>query len=85
MQICVPVAGLWVTANLYLPAAPRPRMPGIVIVHSLHRPKTQAELQDMGMLWARAGCAVLIPDQIGYGERVETYPWNREAYQTERT
>jgi hypothetical protein len=72
--------GLWVTANLYLPARPRASMPGIVIVHSHHRPRTQAELQDMGILWARAGCAVLIMDQIGHGERIETHPWNHEAY-----
>jgi cephalosporin-C deacetylase-like acetyl esterase len=72
--------GLWVTANLYLPVQPPMRMPGIVIIHSHHRPRTQAELQDMGILWARSGCAVLIMDQIGHGERVQTYPWNREAY-----
>lgn len=72
--------GMWVTANLYLPASPRPSMPGIVIVHSHHRPRTQAELQDMGILWARAGCAVLIMDQIGHGERIQNYPWNREPY-----
>jgi cephalosporin-C deacetylase-like acetyl esterase len=72
--------GLWVTANLYLPASPRSGMPGIVIIHSHHRPRTQAELQDMGILWARAGCAVLIMDQIGHGERLQNYPWNREAY-----
>jgi cephalosporin-C deacetylase-like acetyl esterase len=72
--------GLWVTANLYLPAAPRPNIPGMVIIHSHHRPKTQAELQDMGILWARAGSAVLIMDQIGHGERLQNYPWNREAY-----
>jgi Acetyl xylan esterase (AXE1) len=72
--------GLWVTANLYLPGKLPARMPGIVIVHSHHRPRTQAELQDMGILWARAGCAVLIMDQIGHGERLQTYPWNREAY-----
>jgi cephalosporin-C deacetylase-like acetyl esterase len=72
--------GLWVTANLYLPSDPRGRIPGIVIAHSLHAPKTQFELQDMGILWARAGCAVLIMDQIGYGERMEAHPWEREAY-----
>ena len=72
--------GLWVTANLYLPAKPTGRMPGIVVVHSQHRPKTQAELQDMGIIWARSGCAVLIMDQIGYGERLQTYPWNREGF-----
>lgn len=72
--------GLWVTANLYLPANPPARMPGIVIIHSHHRPRTQAELQDMGILWARAGCAVLIMDQIGHGERLQNYPWNREAH-----
>ena len=74
--------GMWVTANLYLPSAPHGPMPGIVIIHSLHRPRTQAELQDMGILWARAGCAVLIMDQIGHGERMQTYPWNREGYQS---
>jgi dienelactone hydrolase len=71
---------LWVTANLYLPEKPPERMPGIVIIHSHHRPRTQAELQDMGILWARAGSAVLIMDQIGHGERIQTYPWNREGY-----
>lgn len=34
----------------------------------------------MGILWAQAGCAVLIMDQIGHGERLQNYPWNREAY-----
>src|SRR5947209_7670968 len=29
----------------------------------------QDELQDMGMTWARAGCLVLAPDQLGHGER----------------
>jgi cephalosporin-C deacetylase-like acetyl esterase len=72
--------GLWVPANLYLPAEGKGRMPGLVIAHSLHGPKTQFELQDMGILWARSGCAVLIMDQIGYGERLEHYPWDREAY-----
>jgi dienelactone hydrolase len=72
--------GFWVTANLYLPSEPTQRMPGIVIAHSLHGPKTQFELQDMGMLWARAGCAVLVMDQVGYGERLEGYPWEREFY-----
>jgi dienelactone hydrolase len=34
----------------------------------------------MGILWARAGAAVLIMDQVGSGERLQNYPWNREAY-----
>ncbi len=72
--------GLWVTANLYLPAPRMGRRPAIIIVHSHHRPRTQAELQDMGILWARAGAAVLIMDQLGAGERLQHYPWNREAY-----
>ena len=72
--------GLWVPANLYLPAKPEGRMPGIILIHSQHRPRTQPELQDMGILWARAGAAVLIPDQIGAGERIQNYPWNREPY-----
>jgi cephalosporin-C deacetylase-like acetyl esterase len=61
--------GLWVSANLYLPAKPPEKMPGILIAHSHHTPKTQGELQDMGMTWARAGVAVLIPDHLGHGER----------------
>ncbi|MCA9113438.1 MAG: hypothetical protein KDA79_00010 [Planctomycetaceae bacterium] len=69
--------GMLVSANLYLPARkptepaaePAPAWPGILIVHSHHRPKEHAELQDMGMTWARAGCAVLVPDLLGYGER----------------
>jgi cephalosporin-C deacetylase-like acetyl esterase len=69
--------GLWVSANLYLPKANpdrkvgggAPKMPGIIISHSHHTPKTQGELQDMGMTWARAGVAVLVPDHLGHGER----------------
>jgi sugar lactone lactonase YvrE/dienelactone hydrolase len=61
--------GFWVTANLYLPAQPRKGMPAISIVHSHHRPKEHGELQDMGATWARAGCAVLVMDQLGHGER----------------
>jgi len=61
--------GLWVSANLYLPAKPPAKMPGIIISHAHHTPKTQGELQDMGMTWARAGVAVLVPDHLGHGER----------------
>jgi dienelactone hydrolase len=61
--------GVFVTANLYAPAKPGRAMPGIIIVHSHHNPKTQGELQDMGMTWARQGCLVLVMDQLGHGER----------------
>ena len=63
--------GLWVTANLYRPAtAPTAgKMPGILICHAHHTPKEHGELQDMGMTWARAGCLVLVMDQLGHGER----------------
>ncbi len=61
--------GLLVTANLYRPDEPRPSMPGIMICHSHHNPKTQNELQDMGMNWARSGGLVLVMDQLGHGER----------------
>ncbi len=61
--------GLLVTANLYRPAKPAKSMPGILIIHSHHNPKTHGELQDMGMTWARQGCLVLVPDQLGHGER----------------
>ena len=61
--------GMWVTANLYVPNPAAEAMPGLLIVHSHHRDKTHGELQDMGMTWARAGCLVLVIDQVGYGER----------------
>jgi cephalosporin-C deacetylase-like acetyl esterase len=61
--------GWWVTANLYRPATPRDSMPGLLICHAHHTPKEHGELQDMGMTWARAGCCVLVMDQVGHGER----------------
>jgi dienelactone hydrolase len=70
--------GLWVTANLYSPDPLRERMPGILICHSHHNPKTQGELQDMGMTWARQGYLVLVIDQLGHGERRQ-HPLNSAA------
>ena len=61
--------GLWVSANLYLPAEPGAKTPGVLISHSHHTAKTNGELQDMGMTWARSGVAVLVPDHLGHGER----------------
>ena len=72
--------GYHMAANLYLPANYSGRIPGIVIVHSQHYPKTQGELHDMGELWARTGTAVLVMERPGYGERVQTTPWYRQAY-----
>jgi dienelactone hydrolase len=60
--------GLLVTANLYAPLKPE-SAPGILLSHSHHAPKSQRELQEMGALWARAGCYVLVPDHLGHGER----------------
>jgi dienelactone hydrolase len=61
--------GLLVTANLYLPAKPKESMPAVLFSHSHHNPKTQGELQDMGMTWARHGWVVLVMDLLGHGER----------------
>jgi len=61
--------GLLVTANLYLPAKPSGSMPAVLFSHSHHNPKTQGELQDMGMTWARHGWVVLVMDLLGHGER----------------
>ena len=72
--------GLVVTANLYLPSKIQGRIPAIVVVHSEHAPKVQMDLQDLGMTWARAGTAVLIMDQLGAGERLQSQPWSRESY-----
>jgi cephalosporin-C deacetylase-like acetyl esterase len=69
--------GLVETANLYGPTRKLSSMPGILIAHSHHNPKMQGELQDMGMTWARQGCAVLIMDQLGHGERRQ-HPFRSE-------
>jgi len=61
--------GLFVTANLYLPAKPKKSMPALMFSHSHHNSKTQGELQDMGMTWARQGWVVLVMDLLGHGER----------------
>jgi len=71
---------LLVTANLYLPENPAGKIPAIVVVHSHHAPKTQSELQDLGMTWARSGTAVLVMDQLCAGERSQSQPWPRESY-----
>jgi dienelactone hydrolase len=70
--------GLVVTANLYEPEKPVKGMPGILIVHSHHAPKTQGELQDMGAMWARDGCLVLVMDMPGHGERRD-HPFRTRA------
>lgn len=61
--------GVIVTANLYSPTMPGKSMPGFVICPSHHNPKTQGELQDMGMSWARHGSVVIVLDSLGHGER----------------
>jgi cephalosporin-C deacetylase-like acetyl esterase len=70
--------GFWVTGNLYVPAKAGKSMPGILIAHAHHGGKRDSELQDMGMTWARAGCMVLVIDQVGYGER-RSHPFHRAA------
>jgi dienelactone hydrolase len=69
-----------VTANLYLPADAPKSAAGIIISHSHHAPKTEGELQDMGMTWARSGCVVLVPDQLGHGERRQHPFIDTESY-----
>lgn len=70
--------GFWVAGNLYVPATPSKSMPGMLIAHAHHNGKRQSELQDMGMLWARSGCVVLVIDQVGYGER-RAHPFSKDA------
>lgn len=74
--------GLPITANLYVPDPIRQKMPGILICHSHHAPKTEGELQDMGAGWARAGCLVLVMDQIGHGERRQQPFGGRQDYRS---
>lgn len=58
-----------VTANLYVPAKRDGLKPGVILCHSHHAPKTEGELQEMGIQWSRAGCYVLVIDLLGHGER----------------
>jgi hypothetical protein len=46
-------SGLWITANLYRPDKPRPRMPGILISHAQRTPKEHGELHDMALAHRR--------------------------------
>lgn len=73
-------SGLPIPANFYLPAQPVANMPGILIIGSHHAAKTQGELQDMGMTWARSGCAVLVLEHLAYGERAQQGYGGREDY-----
>jgi dienelactone hydrolase len=61
--------GLWISANLYLPQRREGQSAGLLLVHSHHTPKWHGELQDMGIVWAKTGAAVLVPDLLGHGER----------------
>jgi hypothetical protein len=75
--------GIYITASLFLPENPPEKMPGIIIIPGHHYPRTEGELQDNGMIWARCGCAVLVMEKLGMGERIENLPWNRRPYQSE--
>ena len=61
--------GFWVTANLYRPSNQTKLQPGIIICPAHHTPKEHGELQEMGAIWSRAGCMVLVLDNLGHGER----------------
>ena len=75
--------GFYIAANLYLPAEPPDKMPGMILLPAHHYPKTHGEMKDCGMVWARSGVAVLIMEHIGFGERLETSPLYRQAYESE--
>jgi hypothetical protein len=60
--------GIVVTANVFKPIVASIGV-GVLLVHSHHNPRTQPELQDVGAMWARVGCTVLVMDQFAYGER----------------
>ena len=70
--------GLPVTANIYRPLQTTKKTPAIIICHSHHDPKTEEELQCMGMTWAQQGCTVLILDLLGDGERRQ-HPFASQA------
>jgi len=72
-------AGIAVTANAYRPKIASIDV-GILLVHSHHNARTQPELQDMGAMWARVGCVVLVMDEFAYGERREHPAGSRHDY-----
>lgn len=74
--------GFYIAANLYLPEKPLPKMPAMIILPAHHYPKSHGEMKDSGMIWARCGVAVLVMENIGFGERVETSPLYRQAYES---
>jgi dienelactone hydrolase len=61
--------GLSVPAILYLPKAPGGRMPGLIVVNGHGGDKFSWYAFYSGVLYARAGAAVLTYDPIGEGER----------------
>ncbi len=75
--------GFYIAANLYLPENPPEKMPGMIVLPAHHYPKKHGEMKDTGMIWARTGVAVLVMEHIGYGERLETSPLYRQAYESE--
>ena len=72
-------SGIVVTANVFRPSS-NPTDVGILLVHSHHNARAQPELQDMGAMWARVGCTVLVMDQFAYGERREHVAGPRHDY-----
>lgn len=61
--------GVPLTANLYVPVPTPASCPGIIVCHGFHTAKEHAELEDLGVSWAKMGCLVLVPDLLGHGER----------------
>ena len=50
----------------------------VLVCHGHHAPKSQVELQDIGVNLARSGSTVLIMDQLGHGERRQ-HPFRASA------
>ncbi|HUS08487.1 MAG TPA: prolyl oligopeptidase family serine peptidase [Bryobacteraceae bacterium] len=61
--------GLRVPAIVYRPESPKAKMPGLIVVNGHGGDKYTWYANYSGMLYARAGAAVLTYDPIGEGER----------------
>ena len=67
-----------VTGNLYRPRFTSDRAPGLLLCHSHHDPKTEEELQILGITLSQLGCVVLVIDLVGHGERRQ-HPFSSDA------
>lgn len=67
------VPGFWVSGNLYLPAQPKEKNPGVLCPHGhWENGRSRPDMQYRCAAFARMGAVVFAWDMVGYGE-ADTY------------